>query len=54
MHQGDSTGEKSFHVCIVQDGYAQKAVKAAHVGNSYIGVLTVFCLISDVLVTAGV
>lgn len=33
---------------------AQQAVKAAHVGNSYIGVLMLFSLISDVLVTNGV
>ena len=38
---------------MVHDGHAQQAVKAAHVGNSYIGILTLFCLISDVLVTAG-
>lgn len=39
-------------VCVVCDRHPQKAEKAAHVGNNYKGVLTVFCWISDVLVTA--
>lgn len=38
---------------MVHGGHAQQAVKVAHVGNSYIGVLTLSFLISDVLVTAG-